>query len=176
MNQRILIIGGPGAGKSTLLAELAARGYPVVPDSAREHIKSRKARDLSPRPPPAEFAQAILQADIAAYRAAAHRAGRVFFERGIPDALGMLDHLGLLAEGDVDRYAIEYPYFRTAFILPPWQQIYRTDDERDQTFAESQRVHDWVRDWYLRCGYRLVEVPRASAADRGTFVLDALLS
>lgn len=62
----------------------------------------------------------------------------------------------------------------TAFILPPWREIYRTDDERDQTFDEAVMVYRALRDWYIRCGYNLVEVPTGTVANRRDFVLGRL--
>jgi predicted ATPase len=174
MNPRIVMTGGPGAGKSTLLGALAARGYGAVPDSARALIVERKARGLPQRLGPSEFAHEILRMDVDRYLRARAESGRVFFERGIVDALGMLDELGLLAREDVDRYLAEYPYHPVVFVLPPWERIYRTDDERDQTFAESVRIYGLIRRWYVRCGYELVTVPRVAVAERCAFVLHAL--
>lgn len=56
-------------------------------------------------------------------------------------------------------------------MLPPWEQIYATDDERDQTYADAVRAFSLVCDWYRRCGYDLVEVPRAPVNERCAFVL-----
>src|SRR5215510_6674463 len=93
LTQRIVFAGGPGSGKTTLLHALRLRGYPVVGDSARAIIQARKSQSLSPRPPPLEFAQAILRLDIQQYGEHASQAGLVFFERGVVDALGMLQEV-----------------------------------------------------------------------------------
>jgi predicted ATPase len=171
---RILVTGGPGAGKTALISGLAERGHTGIPDSARAIIRSRKARGLSPRPAPAEFARQILSADVQQYSNALAESGHLFFERGIPDALCMLDGLGLLAAGDVARHRAEYPYFPVAFVLPPWQEIYRTDTERDQTFAEAVQVYETVHSWYRRCGYEIVTVPPGTVPQRCAFVLDEI--
>jgi predicted ATPase len=160
-SRRIVVTGGPGVGKTTLLAALAAQGYAFLPDSARAVIQERKRRGLPPRPAPAEFATAILRLDIQQYRSTAADADPVFFDRGIPDALCMLDQLGQLSDSDRRGYLAAYPYCRTVFVLPPWEQIYAADNERDQSFADSVRVYDVLCAWYLRCGFELVEVPRA---------------
>ena len=174
-----------------LLDELARRGHPYAPESAREVIRERLARGLSPRPEPAEFANEILRRDIEQYRGVAERnlaerggpglpepprgaKGVHFFDRSILDALCMLDQLGLLPARDRDRYLTEYPYHSRIFLLPPWKEIYRTDSERDQTFAESVRVHDALREWYLRCGYEIVIVPPGPVAGRCDLVLKTL--
>jgi hypothetical protein len=47
-------------------------------------------------------------------------------------------------------------------------------EERDQGFADAVRVHDRLREWYVRCGYEPVTVPCATVEERCEFVLDAL--
>jgi predicted ATPase len=187
--RRVVVTGGPGAGKTVLLGELARRGHPYAPESARAIIRERLAQGLSPRPAPAEFANQILRRDIEEYRGVAERSpgdgerpagGGVhdvhFFDRSILDALGMLDQLGILSARERDRHLTEYPYHRQVFLLPPWEAIYRVDSERDQTFGESVRVHDTIRQWYLRCGYEIVSVPPGPVADRCDLVLETLES
>ena len=180
--RRVVVTGGPGAGKTVLLDELTRRGYPVAADSARAIIRERVARGLPKRPEPGEFAFEILGRDIEQYRAAEVReepsggSGLHFFERSILDAIGMLDHLGILSARERDRYLTEYTYHRQVFLLPPWEAIYQVDAERDQTFAESVRVHDAIRQWYLRFGYEIVPVPPGPVAHRCDLVLKTLES
>lgn len=170
--RRIIVTGGPGAGKSSLLAGLAKRGYTVMQDSPREIIRSRKARGLSPRPEPLEFANEILLRDVEQYHSAGP--GTVFYERAIPDALVALHQLRIVTESEARHHLATHRYNQTVFFLPPWQAIYITDDERDQTFAHSLRVYEAVRDWYTRMDYHLVEVCPAPVEDRCRFVLNQL--
>ncbi len=57
------------------------------------------------------------------------------------------------------------------FLLPPWQEIYGTDSERDQTFEESVEVFEGMKRWYERWGYETVEVPRVGIEGRVAFIL-----
>jgi predicted ATPase len=177
VSRRVVVSGGPGAGKTVLLDELARRGHPYAPESARAVIRERLERGLPSRPSPVEFAHEILRRDIERYLGVDDREGALhFFDRSILDALGMLDRLGVLSARERDRHLTEYPYHRQVFLLPPWPEIYRTDTERDQTYEESVRVHDALREWYLRCGYELVTVPPGPVADRCELVLKTLES
>jgi predicted ATPase len=172
--RRIVFAGGPGGGKTTVLRALAQAGHAVVADSARSIIRDRKACGLSPRPAPIAFAQAILRHDLQQYREHASSSGLVFFERGIVDALAMLHEAEPLAEHDLQAYLSACPYDRRAFFFPPWESIYELDDERDQTFADAERIYALTSGWYRRCGYDVVEVPKASVAQRCAYVLRAL--
>ena len=172
--RRVVVTGGPGAGKTVLLDELARRGYPIAPESARAIIRERLARGLPPRPEPGEFAYEIVGRDTEQYRAVEASSGIHFFDRSLLDALGMLDQLGILSARERDRYLTTFTYHRQVFLLPPWEAIYQVDSERDQTFAESVRVHDSLRQWYLRCGYEIVSVPPGPVTDRCDHVLNTL--
>jgi predicted ATPase len=171
---RVAVTGGPGAGKTTLIQGLEQRGFTVVPEAAREIIAERKSRGQSPRPDPLEFARAIVARDIERYEAVRPNPGLVFFDRSLVDALGMLAELGELT--DTDRHALleRHPYHPSAFILPPWRDIYRTDSERDQTWEQAVAVFESLQRWYTRCGLQLVEVPPGTIAERCDFVLQRL--
>jgi predicted ATPase len=170
----VIFTGGPGAGKTTLLTALAGRGYACVHDSARAIIQDRLRRGLSARPDPAEFASAILRMDIERYRQAPSEADFVFFDRAIPDALCMLNGLGLLSLADARQAVSDFPYFGQVFVAPPWEEIYTTDNERDQRFADAVRVHRCASDWYGALGFELIELPHVSVEPRCEFVLQRL--
>jgi len=172
--RRIIVTGGPGVGKTTLLAGLCAHGYRVVEESARAIIRERIVSGLSPRPPALEFARQILQLDIAKYR---HPPDLdvVFFDRGIVEALCMLDQAAQLEAHELKDLLSQYPYDRRVFVLPPWEAIYRTDNERDQAFAEALRVHETLTKWYQRCEYEIFEVPTGTVAERCAHLLRALV-
>lgn len=171
---RVVITGGPGAGKTTLLAELAAMGYTTVEESARAIITERLANGLSRRPEPALFAREILRRDIQKYLEQAHIRNWVFFDRGVIEALAMVQEVSPLPADELHAMLAEYPFHRSVFILPPWESIYTTEAERDQTFADAVNVHRRIVQWYTTCGYALLDVPRFSARERANYVLGIL--
>jgi predicted ATPase len=172
----VIVTGGPGAGKTTLLAELAARGYETVAESARAIIAERLARGESPRPDPVAFAREILRRDIENYRNRPRTSEWVFFDRGLIEALGMLHRASPLSASELGLMLAAYPFHPIVFVLPPWEAIYATDTERDQSFAEAVQVHAMIVEWYRSCGYVLDEVPRLPVAERAEHVQRVLLS
>jgi predicted ATPase len=163
--------GGPGAGKTTTLDALAMRGYRYVPDSARAIIKRRKEEGLSPRPTLEEFGREMLETDISQYRETTVHEDPVFFDRGVCDAVGFLFLRGAISEAEAGARVKEFPYNEVVFLLPPWEEIYSADTERDQSFVEAVAVCETVRLWYARWGYRLVEVPKGTVESRVDFIL-----
>ena len=170
----VIVTGGPGAGKTTLLAELAAMGYRTVEESARAIIAERLARGESPRPDPLAFAREIVRRDIEKYRQQRENSNWVFFDRGVVEAIAMVHEVTPLPGDELDAMLSEYAFHPLVFILPPWEGIYSTDSERDQSFADAVHVHAKVVEWYRSCGYELSEVPRLPVPQRAEHVLRML--
>jgi len=171
---RIVITGAPGAGKTTLLLALQARGYTIVGDSPRAIIQDRRRRHLSPRPNASEFVRETLRMDIENFVHHAATPGHVFFERSVLDALCGLDRVTPLSESELRTWLSTYQYCSTVFVLPAWKAIYVNDAERDHTFEHAEWVNRITQEWYRRCGYHVLEVPKVSVAERCTYMLQAL--
>lgn len=176
MNHRFVMTGGPGAGKTTILTSLTELGHRTAPESARKIIRERLAAGLSPRPEPAIFALEILRADIEKYRKATASDAPTFFDRGVLDALFMLNLEGGMTRDETARYIHEFPYNKTVLLLPPWKEIYGTDAERDQTFEQSVEVFEGMQRWYRQWGYETLEVPHGTVAERVSFILSSVES
>jgi len=168
-SEKYIFTGGPGAGKTTVLDALKTRGYHCSPDVARAIIKSRLESGLEPRPEPPKFARDIFENEVANYLSTPSDE-ICLFDRGIVDALAMLHSSNPITMEDVGAYLRQYPYNRNVFYFPPWKKIYRTDEERDQSWEESVAVSESVKQWYLRCNYRLVEVPTGTVSERAAFI------
>jgi len=55
-------------------------------------------------------------------------------------------------------------------ILPPWQEIYKTDTERKQTWEEAVYTYQQLKLVYARYGYETINVPIGSIEDRKRFI------
>ena len=170
----VVLTGGPGVGKTLLLAELGARGYATVEESARAIIAERVASGLSARPELPIFAREILRRDVEKFLSHAPGSEWIFFDRGVLDALGLLQEVDPLPIEDLQRLLSAYSFHTLVFILPPWEAIYANDAERDQTFVEAVNVYNKLQRWYRSCGYRVHDVPRLSVQQRADHVLQML--
>ena len=170
---RIVVTGGPGAGKTTLLGELERRGFTTIEDTPRAVIRSRRALGLSPRPSPLEFAEQVLRRDVELYEQHTGEA-LTFFDRGVLDALAMVVEAAPERRAELVALAAVYPYHPVVFVLPPWEEIYVNDDERDHEFAHAVRVCEALVAWYQSCGYHVAVVPKLPVAGRCDYVLSAL--
>ena len=60
------------------------------------------------------------------------------------------------------------------FVLPPWQEIYVSDNERYESFDEAQTIHNHLIMTYESYGYDLIEIPKESVENRVSYILNAL--
>lgn len=171
-----ILTGGPGVGKTTLLNELNQQGYQTVPEEAREIIRAETAArtDALPWKNKTHYAQRMLQASLTTYDQlrTAHNQGAVFFDRGILDAVCYMKMEKIPLPNHLMQRIRQSTYHTTAFVLPPWKEIYTTDDERKQSWEEAVYTFEKIKETYLDFGYCLVEVPKASIAERLKFIIE----
>ncbi len=175
-SQRIVVTGGPGSGKTSLIEALAAAGYATSPEAGRAIIRRQQAigGQALPWRDRALFAELMLDCELEAYARFEGAAGPVFFDRGTPDVVGYLSLCGLPIPAHVERAAREVRYDRSVFIAPVWPEIFAQDAERRQDLDEAQRTFDAMTEVYPRFGYELIELPKASVAERIAFMLETI--
>lgn len=174
---KYIITGAPGSGKTSLLAALQQEQYHCCGEVSRQliiELTAKGSRCLPWIDLPC-FAQLALARMIASYRSAP-KEGPVFFDRGIPDIIAYLSAAGLPVSEKYRTSLRRYPYENTAFLLPPWEDIYLQDPQRWQTFEEARLIDQHLRDTYRSAGYRIVLLPRSTVAQRVECIQDTLLS
>jgi predicted ATPase len=171
-----VISGGPGSGKTTVLQELAGLGYQYAPEVARQIIQDQMevGGKALPWDDQQAYTRLMLEGSIASYLQHVPALKPVFFDRGIPDTLGYARLIGLREQGFIESACRRYRYAPIVFLAPPWKEIYETDNERRQDFAEAERTFVQVKGVYLECGYELLELPKLTPTARAQFVLDQI--
>lgn len=170
-----VITGPPGSGKTPLLRSLVALGFIGVEEPARAVLAQQRAvngEGVYERDPQLFF-DLMLVRSMEDFRREARRGNTTFFDRGLPDLVGYASLFGLDPSG-AETAADSYRYSELVLALPSWPEIYVTDDERRMPFEQAAAFGVSVRDVYVRLGYRVVDVPRASIAERTEFVIHAV--
>jgi predicted ATPase len=169
-----VISGGPGSGKTTVLQELAKLGFPHAPEVARQIIREQTALGGAALPwqDRQSYTQLMLERSIESYLQHFPLSATTFSDRGIPDTLCYARLIGLRETSLIERACLEYRYAPVMFLAPPWREIYETDTERKQDFAEAERTYEQMAKVYQDCGYELAVLPKVAPAARAEFILE----
>ena len=181
--KKIVISGGPGTGKTSVVHALESLGYPCFHEVIRSMtLEAKKEGDpasfvtnpLAFVQDPYDFNRRILENRLGHFRQSGSAGdGVVFFDRGMPDVLAYMDYFRQEYADDFISVC-EGNRYDLVLLLPPWKDIYISDNERLESFAESQEIHQFLTAAYERFGYAPVSVPEGSVPDRASFILDYL--
>ena len=166
-----IITGGPGAGKTSLLEALVSRGYDCIPETARQIIKDRLSKGLSPRPDAKTFAHEIFNKDWTNFISNSDVSSLLFFDRSFIDSACMLFDSDVNSYDKIKDTFESHRYNSKVFITPPWKEIFHNDTERDQSFEQSIEVYKRLDKWYREHGYDIVMLPKDTIENRVNFVL-----
>ncbi|GAB3424872.1 AAA family ATPase [Niabella aquatica] len=170
-----VITGGPGVGKTSLINELNSYGFQTIPEDARRIIKEQieinseglpwKNKEL--------YARLMLEASLRRYDEVNTRAfsNFIFFDRGILDTICYMKMEHIPVSNEIIEVAARRPYNSNVFILPPWQEIYETDNERKQSWGEAVFTFKKMKETYLDFGYNFIEVPKTTVKQRAEFII-----
>ena len=172
---KIVITGGGGSGKSSLIEYFIERGFHAIREAAREQIKLslEQESDALPWVDVLAFSKAVqtqMLLDYTLYEDAEF----CFFDRCLLDVLSYM-HLDKLEPypsllNDIQTHT----YFKTAFILPPWKEIFTKDDERMEDFADTLHAFEMIKVTYEAHGYEVLEIPHGTIEFRANFILDEI--
>ncbi len=174
--RKIVITGGPGTGKSSIVHELERRGETCLHEISRQVTLEAQKEGIEQLflAQPLLFSQKLLECRLNQFHeAAAKNADHIFIDRGLPDVVAYMDYFKTEYPGHFPKTCEEYRYEKV-FILPPWEEIYKSDNERYESFEEALKISSYLYSTYNRYGYEPIEVPRSGVIERTDFILSKL--
>lgn len=176
MQTKIVITGGPGTGKSTVIDALIKRNYTCMPEISRQVTLNAKKVGVDQLflTKPLLFSELLLEGRISQYIEAEQKNSQlVFFDRGIPDVHAYMNYISVdypktyIQKSNIYRYEF-------VFLMPPWQEIYISDNERYENFEQALAIHNHLERTYKNLNYPIIEVPIGSVDERIEFILSTI--
>jgi predicted ATPase len=172
----VLLIGGPGSGKTTIIEELSKKGYICYPEVSRQVTLEAQKRGIDQLflKEPLLFSEMLLEGRVKQFKDALNETENlVFLDRGIPDVLAYMHYIGDAYPAAFEDACKNHIYTKV-FILPPWEEIYLSDNERYESYEQARLIHNHLVETYQKYGYNLIDVPKADIENRIDFILNNL--
>ncbi len=176
MPKKIVITGGPGTGKTSLVSFLLKQGYQCMPEISREITVEAQKNGIEQLflKDPILFSQKLLEGRMKQFHDNQNlKKTFLFFDRGLPDITAYMDYTNTLYPDHFLKTCHSLKY-DLVFLLPPWKEIYKQDNERYETFEEAKIIHDYLLKGYEKYGYRVIEIPFGSLENRKEFIFNKL--
>jgi predicted ATPase len=173
----IVITGGPGTGKTTIIDALIEQGYVCFSEISRQITLEAKKQGIEQLflEKPLLFSELLLEGRKKQHKqATADLTEIVFLDRGIPDILAYMHYIGDSYPAFFDQASKEHSYSKV-FVLPPWEDIYESDEARYENFEQAKLIFDHLHETYKTYGYNLIEVPRGTVEERVNYILNQCL-
>ena len=170
----VVITGGPGTGKTTIIDALIEQGYACFPEISREITLEAKKQGIEQLflENPLLFSELLLEGRKKQHHLASNDLAEiVFLDRGIPDILAYMHYIGDSYPSFFDQASKEYNYSKV-FVLPPWEDIYISDEARYENYEQAKLIFAHLKETYQNYGYNLIEVPRGTVEERIKFILN----
>ncbi len=179
--KRIVITGGPGTGKTSVIEKLEEAGHycfhEIIRSMTLEAKKNGKSEEFVSNPiisvsDPIAFNKMLLEGRVKHFKEADDlKEEQVFYDRGIPDVLAYMDYFKQSYTKDFIEVCRAHTY-DLIFILPPWEAIYISDNERMESYTEAKEIHTQLEQTYHSMGYKPITVPKGTVEERLTFILN----
>lgn len=172
----VVITGGPGTGKTTIIDGLIEQGYSCFPEISRQITLEAKKQGIEQLflEKPLLFSELLLEGRKKQFNSALQDQSEiVFMDRGIPDILAYMHYIGDSYPAFFDQACKDHNYGKV-FVLPPWQEIYISDEARYENYEQAKLIFDHLLETYQKYGYTLIEVPKGTLEERIVFILNEL--
>ncbi len=170
--KRIVITGGPGSGKTTLIEHLEQNGNTVMHEISRQIIVEAQKDGIDQLflKDAILFSDKLIKGRLNQFEKAEKLGSNtIFFDRGMPDVTAYMEYVDVRYPADFSDLCLQYRY-NTIFILPPWKEIYTTDNERYESFEEAEKIFNFLKTEYEKFGYQIITVPVGNIDERIKFI------
>ncbi len=174
--KKIVITGSPGTGKTSIIKSLEEQGFVCFPEISREVTLKARRKGIEQLflTDALVFSEQLLAGRIEQYIEANNSLEEmIFLDRGIPDVIAYMHYIGKPYPKLFTEACKKYVY-DTVFLLPPWETIYTSDEERYENFEQATAIHNHLSNTYKKYGYKVIETPIGTISDRAKFILNTL--
>ena len=175
MSQKYIISGAPGTGKTTIINALKKKDHYCAEEISRELIAQQISigGDILPWKDQIAFENKIAHKRYKQYLDSPKNC-ICFFDRSSVDCIAYLNNNKLESTSQINQIIKNCIFNKTVFYTPIWEEIYKNDSERQESFDQSIRIDKYLKDSYIKFGYTIIEIPKTTLDKRVNFILSQI--
>ena len=175
MIQKYIISGAPGTGKTTIINALKKKDYYCAEEISRELITEQISigGNILPWKDQIAFENKIAQKRYKQYLDSPENC-ICFFDRSSVDCIAYLNNNKLESTSQINQIIKNCIFNKTVFYTPIWEEIYKNDSERQESFDQSIKIDKHLKDSYIKFGYTIIEIPKTTLDKRVNFILSQI--
>ena len=175
MIQKYIITGAPGTGKTTIINSLKKEGYSCTEEISRELIAEQLSirGNILPWKDQISFENQIANRRYKQYLDSPENC-ICFFDRSSIDCIAYLNSNKLKATSQINQIIKNCIFNKTVFYTPIWEEIYKNDSERQESFNQSIKIDKHLKDSYIKFRYTIIEIPKTTLDKRINFILSQI--
>ena len=175
MIQNYIITGAPGTGKTTIINALKKKDYYCAEEISRELIAEQISigGNILPWEDQIAFENKIAHRRYKQYLDSPENC-ICFFDRSSIDCIAYLNNNKLESTSQINQIIKNCIFNKTVFYTPVWEEIYKNDSERQESFDQSIKIDKYLKDSYMKFGYTIIEIPKTTLDKRVNFILSQI--
>ena len=175
MIQKYIISGAPGTGKTTIINALKKKDHYCAEEISRELITEQISigGNILPWKDQIAFENQIANRRYKQYLDSPENC-ICFFDRSSVDCIAYLNNNKLESTSQINQIIKNCIFNKTVFYTPIWEEIYKNDSERQESFDQSIKIDKHLKDSYLKFGYTIIEIPKTTLDKRVNFILSQI--
>jgi len=170
MTRKIVLSGGPGVGKTSIVQELSKK-HTVLNEIYTQLCETAALKQIHlETQTPGFFCEMIGSQWLQEQKALPKI---VFCDRSLVDIVAFAEYYKINIHSIITKLNVNLHGYDQCVIFPdalPSELYHHTQC----TYEESLKIHQFLKDFYTRYGYTIVELPFASVATRANNILRAL--
>ena len=177
MPKKIVITGGPGSGKTLLIKHIQDQGYQCMHEISRTITIEAQKNGIEQLflEDPLLFSKKLFDGRLRQFHdSKVIERSYLFYDRGLPDITAYLDYTNSDYPEDFNK-SCNINRYDSIFLLPPWKNIYKQDNERYESFKEAKIIYQYLVNGYRKYGYEINEVPSGSLEFRTRYIFKKLM-
>ena len=96
-----------------------------------------------------------------------------FFDRGIPDIIAYLNYKKISFKKEFELASKKYKY-DYIFLAEPWEDIYKKDIERYESFEDLKVINKYIKKIYSNYAQMFITLPKSSVQERINFIIESI--